>query len=150
MYSMNRASACTSAITIACWPPCSTLRDLGNTLIVVEHDEDTIRAADYVVDIGPGAGVHGGHIVAQGSLENLLTSEESLTGAYLSGRLSIPTPAERRSTGSRRISLVNCQRNNLNGFDIEIPLGRLVCVTGVSGSGKSTLVNDAAASSPGA
>ncbi|MCX5942597.1 MAG: excinuclease ABC subunit UvrA [Cyanobacteria bacterium] len=118
------------------------LRDLGNTLIVVEHDEDTIRAADYVVDIGPGAGVHGGHIVAQGSLENLLTSEESLTGAYLSGRLSIPTPAERRSTGSRRISLVNCKRNNLNGFDIEIPLGRLVCVTGVSGSGKSTLVNE--------
>ena len=118
------------------------LRDLGNTLIVVEHDEDTIRAADYVVDIGPGAGVHGGHIVAQGSLENLLTSEESLTGAYLSGRLSIPTPAERRSTGSRRISLVNCQRNNLNGFDVEIPLGRLVCVTGVSGSGKSTLVNE--------
>ena len=118
------------------------LRDLGNTLIVVEHDEDTIRAADYVVDIGPGAGVHGGHIVAQGSLENLLTSDESLTGAYLSGRLSIPTPAERRSTGSRRISLVNCKRNNLNGFDIEIPLGRLVCVTGVSGSGKSTLVNE--------
>jgi excinuclease ABC subunit A len=118
------------------------LRDLGNTLIVVEHDEDTIRAADYVVDIGPGAGVHGGHIVAQGSLENLLTSEESLTGAYLSGRLAIPTPAERRSTGSRRISLVNCKRNNLNGFDIEIPLGRLVCVTGVSGSGKSTLVNE--------
>jgi len=118
------------------------LRDLGNTLIVVEHDEDTIRAADYVVDIGPGAGVHGGHIVAQGSLENLLTAEESLTGSYLSGRLSIPTPAERRSSGSRRISLVNCQRNNLNGFDIEIPLGRLVCVTGVSGSGKSTLVNE--------
>jgi excinuclease ABC subunit A len=118
------------------------LRDLGNTLIVVEHDEDTIRAADYVVDIGPGAGVHGGHIVAQGSLENLLTAEESLTGAYLSGRRSIPTPAQRRSTGSRRISLVNCQRNNLNGFDVEIPLGRLVCVTGVSGSGKSTLVNE--------
>jgi excinuclease ABC subunit A len=118
------------------------LRDLGNTLIVVEHDEDTIRAADYVVDIGPGAGVHGGHIVAQGSLENLLTSEESLTGAYLSGRLSIPTPAQRRSSGSRRISLVNCQRNNLNGFDVDIPLGRLVCVTGVSGSGKSTLVNE--------
>ena len=118
------------------------LRDLGNTLIVVEHDEDTIRAADHVVDIGPGAGVHGGHIVAQGSLENLLTSEESLTGAYLSGRLAIPTPAQRRSSGSRRISLVNCQRNNLNGFDIDIPLGRLVCVTGVSGSGKSTLVNE--------
>ncbi|WP_254992969.1 excinuclease ABC subunit UvrA [Cyanobium sp. BA5m-21] len=118
------------------------LRDLGNTLIVVEHDEDTIRAADYVVDIGPGAGVHGGHIVAEGSFEDLLAAEDSLTGAYLSGRLSIPTPAERRSTGSRRLTMVDCERNNLAGFDVEIPLGRLVCVTGVSGSGKSTLVNE--------
>jgi excinuclease ABC subunit A len=118
------------------------LRDLGNTLIVVEHDEDTIRAADYVVDIGPGAGVHGGHIVAEGSFEDLLAAEDSLTGAYLSGRLSIPTPAERRSTGSRRLTMVDCDRNNLAGFDVEIPLGRLVCVTGVSGSGKSTLVNE--------
>ncbi|MDH4406546.1 MAG: excinuclease ABC subunit UvrA [Cyanobium sp. D14.bin.5] len=118
------------------------LRDLGNTLIVVEHDEDTIRAADYVVDIGPGAGVHGGHIVAEGSFEDLLAAEDSLTGAYLSGRRSIPTPAERRNTGSRRLTMVDCERNNLAGFDVEIPLGRLVCVTGVSGSGKSTLVNE--------
>ena len=118
------------------------LRDLGNTLIVVEHDEDTIRAADHIVDIGPGAGVHGGHIVAEGSFEDLLAAEESLTGAYLSGRRSIPTPAERRSAGSRKIVLIDCGRNNLHGIDVEIPLGRLVCITGVSGSGKSTLVNE--------
>ena len=118
------------------------LRDLGNTLIVVEHDEDTIRAADHLVDIGPGAGVHGGHIVAEGSLQDLLAAENSLTGAYLSGRRAIPTPAERRDAGSRRLTLVDCSRNNLAGLDVEIPLGRLVCVTGVSGSGKSTLVNE--------
>jgi excinuclease ABC subunit A len=118
------------------------LRDLGNTLIVVEHDEDTIRAADHIVDIGPGAGVHGGHIVAEGDLEALLAAEDSLTGAYLSGRRTIPTPAERRTSGPRKLTLVNCQRNNLSGFNVEIPLGRLVCVTGVSGSGKSTMVNE--------
>ena len=118
------------------------LRDLGNTLIVVEHDEDTIRAADHIVDIGPGAGVHGGHIVAEGSFADLLASEQSLTGAYLSGRRSIPTPAERRSAGMRKIALIACDRNNLTGSDVEVPLGRLVCVTGVSGSGKSTLVNE--------
>ena len=118
------------------------LRDLGNTLIVVEHDEDTIRAADYIVDIGPGAGVHGGHIVAEGDFNALISAEDSLTGAYLSGRRSIPTPAERRDTGSRKLTLVGCERNNLSGFDVEFPLGRLVCVTGVSGSGKSTMVNE--------
>jgi len=118
------------------------LRDLGNTLIVVEHDEDTIRAADHIVDIGPGAGVHGGHIVAEGSLKDLLEAEDSLTGAYLSGRRSIPTPAQRRDVVIRRLTLVDCSRNNLTGVDVEIPLGRLVCVTGVSGSGKSTLVNE--------
>ena len=118
------------------------LRDLGNTLIVVEHDEDTIRAADYLVDIGPAAGVHGGSIVAQGHLDALLTSEQSLTGAYLSGRRVIPTPAERREGNSRTLKLHNARRNNLRGLDVEIPLGKLVCVTGVSGSGKSTLVNE--------
>ncbi len=118
------------------------LRDLGNTLIVVEHDEDTIRAADHIVDIGPGAGVHGGHIVAEGDFNALISAEDSLTGAYLSGRRSIPTPAERRDTSSRKLTLVGCERNNLSGFDVEFPLGRLVCVTGVSGSGKSTMVNE--------
>jgi excinuclease ABC subunit A len=118
------------------------LRDLGNTLIVVEHDEDTIRAADHIVDIGPGAGVHGGRIVAEGGLEQLLASEESLTGAYLSGRRCIPTPAERREAGTRKLTLLGCSRNNLRDLQVEIPLGRLVCVTGVSGSGKSTLVNE--------
>jgi len=118
------------------------LRDLGNTLIVVEHDEDTIRSADHLVDIGPGAGVHGGRIVAEGGLDALLTAEESLTGAYLSGRLAIPTPPSRRESGSRRLRLLNCTRNNLRDITVEIPLGRLVAVTGVSGSGKRTLVNE--------
>ena len=118
------------------------LRDLGNTLVVVEHDEDTIRAADHLVDIGPGAGVHGGHIVAEGSLQDLLDADQSITGAYLSGQLSIPTPPERRSEGTRSLKLLNCNRNNLKDLSVELPLGRLVSITGVSGSGKSTLVNE--------
>ncbi|MBD1934808.1 MULTISPECIES: excinuclease ABC subunit UvrA [Cyanophyceae] len=118
------------------------LRDLGNTLIVVEHDEETIRAADHLVDIGPGAGVHGGRVIAQGDLETLLTAEESLTGAYLSGRQVIETPAQRRNGNGRSLVLKNAYRNNLRNIDVEIPLGKLVCVTGVSGSGKSTVVNE--------
>jgi excinuclease ABC subunit A len=118
------------------------LRDLGNTLIVVEHDEDTIRAADHLVDIGPGAGIHGGRIVAQGQVEAIEQAADSLTGAYLSGRKQIATPAERRPGNGRAIVLKDAYRNNLRHLDVEIPLGKLVCVTGVSGSGKSTLVNE--------
>ena len=118
------------------------LRDLGNTLIVVEHDEETIRAADHLVDIGPGAGIHGGTIVAQGDLDAILNSPESLTGAYLSGRRAIATPGERREGNGRSIRIKNAYRNNLQNVDVEIPLGKLVCVTGVSGSGKSTLINE--------
>lgn len=118
------------------------LRDLGNTLIVVEHDEDTIRAADYLVDIGPGAGVHGGRIVAAGTLEAITTAADSLTGAYLSGRTVIPTPVERRPGNGRSLKAQNARRNNLKDLTVEIPLGTLTCITGVSGSGKSTLVNE--------
>ncbi|MDM7325767.1 MAG: excinuclease ABC subunit UvrA [Thermosynechococcus sp. Uc] len=118
------------------------LRDLGNTLIVVEHDEDTIRAADHIVDIGPGAGVHGGRIVAQGNLEAILNHPDSLTGAYLSGRKRIETPSTRRLGNGQSLVLKNVSRNNLKNITVEIPLGKLVCLTGVSGSGKSTLMHE--------
>ena len=117
------------------------LRDLGNTLIVVEHDEDTMRAADFVVDVGPGAGSHGGKIVAAGSLEEICAQPESITGQYMSGVKSIPIPAKRRTGNGNILAVRGASENNLKNIDVEIPLGTLTCVTGVSGSGKSSLVN---------
>ena len=118
------------------------LRDLGNTLIVVEHDEETMRTADYVVDIGPGAGINGGRVVAQGSVEDICAVPESVTGQYLSGRRSIPVPETRRKGNGRSLWIRGASENNLRNLDVEIPLGKLICVTGVSGSGKSSLINE--------
>ena len=118
------------------------LRDIGNTLIVVEHDEDTMRAADYIVDVGPGAGIHGGNIVCTGTAEDIMNCEESITGQYLSGRKKIPVPAKRRKGNGKSLKIIGARENNLKNIDAEIPLGEFVCITGVSGSGKSSLINE--------
>ncbi len=118
------------------------LRDLGNTLIVVEHDEETMRAADFLVDIGPGAGVHGGELVAAGTPEEVMSCKDSITGQYLSGARKIPVPESRREGNGKKLTIYGAEENNLRKLDVEIPLGKLVAVTGVSGSGKSSLVNE--------
>ena len=118
------------------------LRDLGNTLLVVEHDEDTMRAADYIIDVGPGAGVHGGEIVAAGTPEEVMNTPGSITGDYLAGRRKIPVPKERRTGNGKHLKVIGAAENNLRHIDVDFPLGAFICVTGVSGSGKSSLVNE--------
>ena len=118
------------------------LRDLGNTLIVVEHDEDTMYNADYIVDVGPGAGIHGGEIVCAGTIDEIKACEKSITGQYLSGRRKIPVPEKRRKGNGKKLTVKGCCQNNLKNITVDIPLGKFVCVTGVSGSGKSSLVNE--------
>lgn len=118
------------------------MRDLGNSLIVVEHDEDTMRASDYVIDIGPGAGIHGGNVVAAGTPEEVMANENSLTGQYLSGKRKIEIPAKRRKGNGKKLEIVGASENNLKNVSVKIPLGTLTVVTGVSGSGKSSLVNE--------
>ena len=118
------------------------LRDMGNTLIVVEHDEDTMYAADHIIDIGPGAGIHGGYVVAEGTVEDIKKCENSETGLYLSGKKKIPVPSERRKGNGHFLCVKGAEENNLNKINVKIPLGTFTCVTGVSGSGKSSLVNE--------
>ncbi len=118
------------------------LRDLGNTVIVVEHDEDTMYAADYVVDVGPGAGVKGGEIVCAGTVDEIKACERSITGQYLSGKKQVMVPEKRRKGNGKTVKIVGARQNNLKNIDVKIPLGKLVCVTGVSGSGKSSLINE--------
>src|SRR6185369_4529310 len=114
------------------------MRDLGNTLLVVEHDEETMRMADWLIDLGPGAGEYGGRIMAEGTPKQVMKVKDSLTGAYLSGRLKIDVPEERRPGNGKFISVKGARENNLKNIDVDIPLGKMVCLTGVSGSGKST------------
>ncbi|MCY4553449.1 MAG: excinuclease ABC subunit UvrA [Candidatus Poribacteria bacterium] len=118
------------------------LRDIGNTVIVVEHDESTIRAADHIIELGPGPGIHGGHVVVQGELKTVLDCPESLTGLYLSGRREIPMPEQRRSLNGKFLSITGARENNLRSIDVDIPIGMFICITGASGSGKSTLINE--------
>ena len=118
------------------------LRDLGNTVIVVEHDEDTMLAADHIIDIGPGAGVHGGNVVFNGKVADILKSEDSITGQYLSGRKKVEVPEKRRKGNGKKLKIIGAAQNNLKNINVDIPLGELVCVTGVSGSGKSSLINE--------
>ncbi len=118
------------------------LRDLGNTVLVVEHDDETIRAADWVIDLGPAAGAHGGEIIAEGTPQDILAHSQSLTGAYLSGRKSVPVPKQRRNGNGKCLKIIGARANNLKNITVEIPLGKLVCITGVSGSGKSTLMTE--------
>ena len=118
------------------------LTDMGNTLVIVEHDEDTMYAADHIVDIGPGAGIYGGELVAQGTVDDIKACKKSITGQFLSGARKIEVPNTRRLGNGKYLEIIGAKQNNLRNIDVKIPAGKLVCVTGVSGSGKSSLVNE--------